>query len=109
MKLKLIFLSLFIGAILTIFLLNCSSSYLVGFPFFIYSLFPMGKLLGIIELYLFTTIFIFLLFWVKKFRIKYIFLALIVISFFILNMIASKFTSLDVDFTFLFNKLSRVD
>lgn len=99
---KCIYLFFFLGAVSTVILFNTSNSFFTGVPIYIYSLLPLGFMFAIILLYSYITFFIFLIYWVRKFRMKYFYQFLIVVLFFLLNIIAEQYTWVNVDFSVLF-------
>ena len=90
---KRMLLKLLLGLLLTTGMLNCSSSYLVGVPVFVYSKLPLGSLFLILETFSYITFFVFLVFWVNTFRQKYIYWLALVILFLLLNIIATRGTN----------------
>ena len=93
---KIIFLGLFLGIVLTGLILNSPHSYINGVPVLIYSLLPLGMLFLIVEAYLYVNLFVFLSLWVGKFKRKYAYWVLLVAVYFSLNMLAAKFTNLEL-------------
>ena len=93
-----ILISIFVTAILS----QCSNSYLIGAPLFLYTVFPYGSLFLILALYLYVSLIIFSLLMVKKNPKRYLLQGFIIAIFLLLNILASKMTKLDVDFSPLF-------
>ena len=104
---------LILGAIitLTLLLLNPSSYLFVGFPGFIVNRAPLFLLdppsLGIAFLsfvmWLYVTLYLFLFFWVKKFRFGYIIQGLVLLSFFLVNKISGRYIVLNLPDSFILN------
>ena len=92
---KYILFLLITSLILTVLLSNCTNSIFIGVPVFVYSIFPIGMTFLVIETYLYSVLFVFLLLWVTKFRMKFVFYLCIIGLFALLNIIASEFTKLD--------------
>jgi hypothetical protein len=90
-----IVMKLILGAILTgiILLVDLSEPYFDGFALYVFSLFPASMILGAIELYVITTGFVFLLYWARKFRAKYIVQVCIIVAFLLLNVLGDHFTN----------------
>jgi hypothetical protein len=73
-------------------LLNCSNSFFVGFPVFVYSRLPLGFPFLVTETYLYAVVFTFLLLEGQRVRSKYVFYISVAILFFLLNIAAGKLT-----------------
>lgn len=86
-----------VSLLLTVVLLNCSSAYFVGLPVFVYSVFPLGSLFLILEMFLYSALLMFALFWGRELRRRRIFYYAFVIGlFFLLNILASRVTKLNL-------------
>lgn len=99
---KNILLILTLGLILTLAFINSSKSYLIGLPMHIYSLLPLGYWFGVLLLYSYNSIFIFLLFHAKHLRMGIVLQLFAVFLYFEINMLANKYINFNIDFsTFL--------
>lgn len=96
---KVIFLKLFLAGIFTTAVLTIlsSNSYFCGIflpvAVFIYNTLPQFFYVSvlIIAVYLCMTGFVFLFFWLGKFKRKYIYWILVIVAYFSLNVLASRF------------------
>lgn len=95
---KNVLLILTLGLILTVAFVNSSKSYLIGLPMHIYSLLPLGYWFGVLLLYFYNTIFIFLLFYAKYFKMGIVLQLFIVFLYLGINMLANKYINFNIDF-----------
>ena len=96
MTIKKVLAKCLIGAVLTTVLLNCSSSLLVGFPVFIYSIFSWGMFFLVVEMFVYLTTYVFLFFEIQGRGLPKICYLILIAIFLIINVIAEKFTHLSI-------------